>query len=209
MPVPIHNASSMHDIVQPQYTMHSPSQPGIMGGPQSTAQGQSSQTKDESAIKGSQESPTEERGTSLKAYMGGPQPTAQGQSSQTKDESGNKGSQESPTGEGTSLKAYMGGPQPTGAQGQSSQTKDESGTNKGSQERPSTGKRGTSLKEYLEMLRDERSTRATSIAAHCLMWIAFGGFLFLPGSFPKIDKILKDSSGTHSEKKDFTRYVPL
>ena len=177
-----------------------------MGGPQSTAQGQ---TKDESGNKGSQESPTGERGTSLKAYMGGLEPTAQGQSSPTKGESGNKGSQESPSGERTSLEAYMGGPRPTGAQGQSSPTKDESGTNRGSQERPTAGERGTSLKEYLEMLRDERSTRASSLAAHCLMWIAFGGFLFLPGSFPKIDKILNDSRGIHSEKKDFTPYVPL
>ena len=40
-PVPFHNASSMHYDMQPQYTMHSPSQPGIMGGPQPTAQGQS------------------------------------------------------------------------------------------------------------------------------------------------------------------------
>ena len=120
---------SIHYDMQPQYTMHPPSRPGIMGGPQ---------------------------------------PTAQVQSSQTKDESGNKGSQERPTGE-----------------------------------------RGTSLNEYLEMLRDKPSTRASSLAAYCLMWIALGGFLFLPGSFPKIDKILNDSRGIHSEKKDFTRYVPL
>ena len=39
MPVPSNNASSMPYDMRPPNTMHSPPQPGILGGPQSTAQG--------------------------------------------------------------------------------------------------------------------------------------------------------------------------
>ena len=87
-------------------------------------------------------------------------------------------------------------------------SKDESG-NQVSQVGPKTVTYGKSFEDFLKMIHGDPTAMVTSIAAYSLVWIALGGFLFLPGSFPKIDQIVvNDSSGIHSET-NFTGYVPL
>ena len=97
-------------------------------------------------------------------------------------------------------------PFPPNPQPQIMDSKDESGS-QGSQVRPK--KNGTSFTDFLEMIHGDPSTMITSIAAYGLTWITLGGFLFLPGSFPKIDQIVLNDSGGIQSETNFTGYVPL
>ena len=77
------------------------------------------------------------------------------------------------------------------------------------QEEPHKGNGlGSAYEGYLKTQKGDTCAIVSSLAAHWFMWFSLAGFLFLPGSFPKIERILYNS-GVLNNETDFTPYIRL